>query len=159
MGAPKSVTKIKKDGIEYVSNVDFCEYTIKELTRGALRDVSKLIKKRFRENYYKVFKKHSGNAGRVTYGKVYSSENTIKPRLEIGLPHSAPGKTVKGFYGYFQETGTSKQPKLGILRQTVEENVANIVEIESQYLSYLKDEAEALKHIDEKEYTEETGDE
>lgn len=148
MSAPKSVVKIDKNGVKYTSNVDFCQYSIKELTRAALRDVGKFLKRRFREDYYKQFKKRTGNAGKVTYAKVYASENTIKPRLEIGLPHSGSGRSVKGFYGYFQEVGSSKTPKLGLLQNAVNSNVAQIVEIESQYLSALKDEAEALKLID-----------
>lgn len=159
MSAPKSVVKIDKDGIKYVSNVDFCQYSIKELTRAAFRDVAKLIKRRFREKYYSVFKKHTGKAGRVTYAKVWASESTIKPRLEIGLPHAGKGRKVEGFYGYFQELGSSKTPKMGLLRQTVEENISDIVKIESQYLSALKDEAEVLNLINEADYEEESGDE
>lgn len=153
MSAPKSVVKIDKDGVKYVSNVEFCNYTIMELTRAALRDVGKLIKRRFRENYYQHFTKRTGNAGKVTYGKVWASDNTWKPRLEIGLPHSKPGKSVKGFYGYFQEVGSSKQQKLGLLQKSVNDNIADIVAIESQYLTALRDEAEALAMIDsEKDY-------
>ena len=148
MSAPKSVVKIDKNGVKYTSNVNFCEYSIKELTRAALRDVGKLVKARFRESYYRQFKKRTGDAGRVTYAKVYASENTIKPRLEIGLPSTKSGRKVKGFYGYFQEVGSSKTPKLGLLQGAVNSNIAQIVEIESQYLSALKDEAEALKLID-----------
>ena len=46
MPMPKSVVKIKKDGIEFTSNVDRVQYTIEELTRAALRDAAKLIRKR-----------------------------------------------------------------------------------------------------------------
>ena len=53
MSAPKSVVKIDKNGVKYTSDVEFCEYSIKELTRAALRDVGKFIKRQFRENYYK----------------------------------------------------------------------------------------------------------
>lgn len=159
MSAPKSVVKIDKNGVKYTSNVDFCQYSIKELTRAALRDVGKFVKRRFRESYYQHFKKHTGDAGRVTYAKVYASENTIKPRLEIGLPHSYPGRKINGFYGYFQEVGSSKTPKLGLLQNAVNSNVAQIVEIESQYLSALKDEATALSLIDSEQDYEVTEDE
>lgn len=46
MPLPKSVVKIKKDGIEYTSSVDRVKYTLEELSRAALRDVAKLIRKR-----------------------------------------------------------------------------------------------------------------
>jgi hypothetical protein len=46
-------------------------------------------------------------------------------------------------------------PKLGFIRQTTEGNIKTIVEIESQYLSALEDEARALSMIEsEDDYTE-----
>ena len=49
MPLPKSVTKIKKDGVEFVSNVDRASYTIQELSRAALKDVAKLLRKRIKD--------------------------------------------------------------------------------------------------------------
>lgn len=159
MSVPRSVVKIKKDGVEYTSNVDRCEYFMFELCRAALRDVGKFVKKRFRESYYSHFKRHTGAAGRATKYKVYSNKNTIYPRIDIGLPHSSRGNSVPGFYGYFQEVGSSKQPRLGLLTNAVQDNVQQIVEIQSQYLSALEDEAKALALIDESEYESEAGEE
>lgn len=48
MSVPRSVTKVTKNGIEFTSNVDRVNYTMKELCRAALRDVGKLVCKRFR---------------------------------------------------------------------------------------------------------------
>ena len=158
MAAPKSVTKINKDGVYFESNVDWCEYSIKELCRAALKDVGKFIRREFKKNYYDVFKKHTGRAPKAVKYTVFSSEKTQYPRIDIGLPHSAPGKPVQGFYSFFQEVGTSKQPRLGILTNTVEKNVATIVRIESQYLTALQDEADALALIDEKEESSEEDD-
>lgn len=155
MSAPKSVTKINKDGVYFESNVDWCEYSIKELCRAALKDVGKFVRREFKKNYYSRFKKHTGKGPKAVKYTVYSSENTQYPRIDIGLPQSSPGRTVEGFYSFFQEVGTSKQPKLGILTNTVESNIATIVKIESQYLSALQDEADALALIDEKEATSE----
>ena len=141
MPTPKSVTKIKSDGVEYVSNVDACEYYIFELTRAALRDVAKFVKREFKEKFYQNFNKISGDAGRATSAKVWSSANTKSPRVEIGFK---TGK-VDGFYAYFQEFGTSTGiPALGLLQHAVEDNVDTIIEIESKYLSGLEGEAEAL---------------
>lgn len=151
MSAPKSVVKVKKDGVEYTSNVDACQYYLHELNRAALRDVGKFVKATFRKNYYAVFKRHSGDAGRAVSYVVMSSKSTTAPRVEIGLKH---GK-IDGFYAYFQEFGTSKTPRLGLLRHSVEDNIAQIVEIESKYLSGLEDEAKALAMINESEYTDE----
>lgn len=149
MSAPKSVTRINKNGVTYTSNVDACQYYIHELNRAALRDVAKFVKRVFRDKYYSVFKKHSGDGGRSTSYVVKASKSTTAPRVEIGL------KTGKqdGFYAYFQELGTSRQPRLGLLQSSVEENIAKIVEIESKYLSGLNDEAQALSMIDEEDFT------
>lgn len=152
MSTPKSVTKINKNGVTYTSEVDKAEYYIYELTRAALRDTGKFIKREFRTRFYGEFRRITGKAGKVTYGKVYSGKSTTAPRLEIGLPHSKAGKTVEGFYAYFQEVGTEKLAKKQFLQKSVEENVSKIREIQSQYLSGLnKDDTQIEAMIDEKE--------
>lgn len=151
MPAPKSVVKINKDGITYTSDVDKCEYYIFELSRAALRDVGKFVKKKFRENFYSHFKRRTGNAPKATQCKVYSNKNTKYPRLEMGLPMAKKGKEVPGFYSYFQEVGTSRTPKLGLFKKAVMDNISTIVEIESKYLSGLEDEAKALAMVDEED--------
>ncbi len=155
MSAPKSVIKVKKNGVEYTSNVDAAQYYIHELTRAALRDVGKFVKAEFRKSYYANFKRQSGDSPKAVKVKVISSASTTAPRVEIGLPHSHKGKPVKGFYSFFQEFGTSKTKRLGLLTNAVESNIAEIVKIESQYLSGLEDEAQALALIDESEYDDE----
>ena len=155
MGAPKSVTKIKtkngKSSVEFTDFTDQANYYLFELTRAALRDVGKYVKKEFQNNYYQHFKKHTGEGGKATNFKVLSSKSTQYPRVQIGLKS---GKT-DGFYAYFQEFGSSRTPRLGLLQKTVKNNVAQIVQIESQYLSGLSDEAERLNsQIDEGDYEE-----
>lgn len=145
MPAPKSVTKLKvKDGkvdITYESNLDAAQYYLFELNRAALRDVGKFVTKVFREAFYQHFKKRTGNAGKATKYKVWAGAKTTAPRVQIGLKTGQ----VDGFYAYFQEFGTSTGiPRLGLLTHAVEDNVAEIVKIESQYLSGLSDEAERL---------------
>lgn len=149
MSAPKSVTKINKNGVTYTSNVDACQYYIHELSRAALRDVGKFIRTKWRQIYYEHFTRHSGDGGKATNYNVIASKSTQFPRVQIGLK---TGK-VDGFYAYYQEFGSSKQPRLGLLTGLVEDNVATIVEIESKYLSALESEAEALALIDESEYS------
>ena len=153
MPTPKSQTQvIVKDGkteVTYESNLDATQYFIFELTRAALRDVGKYVVKTFKTAYYQHFHKWSGNAGRATKYKVISSKNTLYPRVQIGLkPPSG-----RGFYSYFQEFGTSDGiPRLGLLTHAVEDNVSEIIKIESQYLSGLSDEASKLESlIDEQE--------
>lgn len=145
MPAPKSVTKLKvKDGkvdITYESNLDAAQYYLFELNRAALRDVGKFVTKVFREAFYQHFKKRTGNAGKATKYKVWAGAKTTAPRVQIGLKTGQ----VDGFYAYFQEFGTSTGiPRLGLLTHAVEDNVAEIVKIESQYLSGLSDEAARL---------------
>lgn len=154
MSAPKSQTKtVAKNGkyeVTYESNFDAAEYYLFELTRAALRDVGKFLTKAFKTEYYNHFEKHTGKAGKATKYKVWSSRNTKYPKVEIGLKTGR----VEGFYAYFQEFGSSKQPKLGLLNKVANENVAEILKIESTYLSGLSDEASRLASLinDTEEY-------
>lgn len=154
MPTPKSQIKtLVKDGnvkVEYESNLDATEYYIFELTRAALRDVGKYVLKVWRTAYYQHFTKHSGSAGKAAMYKVFSSRNTKYPRVEIGLPYNDKGN--RGFYAFFSELGSRNVPKLGLLTHAVEDNVEEIIRIESQYLSAIdapESEIEAL--IDESE--------
>lgn len=91
--------------VEYTSNVEATEYYIYELTRAALRDVSKFIRKKWQELYDSHFVKRTGEGRKATNYTVISGQYTQYPRAQIGLKS---GK-VDGFYAYFQEFGTSKQ--------------------------------------------------
>lgn len=153
MAAPKSQVQISykkgKTEVTYESNLDASEYYLFELTRAALRDVGKFVCKKFLEAYYQHFEKHRGRGGRGTKYKVWSSKATQYPRVQIGLAN------MNGFYGMFQEFGTSdsRVPKLGLLTKAVQDNVAEIVKIESQYLSGLSGEAARLNaQIEENDY-------
>lgn len=153
MPTPKSQVKIRyKKGqteVLYESNLDASQYFIYELTRAALRDVGKFVVKVFKNNFYQHFEKHTGNAGKTTKYQVISGKSTTFPRVQIGLKPSS----MDGFYAYFQELGTSRQPKLGLLTHAVQDNVTEIVKIESQYLDGLNGEVAALESmVDENEY-------
>ena len=141
MGIPKSVVKFKKGKIEYISNVDRVNYTLNELTRAALRDVGKFICSKFRNGFYGLFSRRKGRVGKYTQYWVRKKECD----LQVGLKPFA-------FYGAFQEFGSSKTKKVGLLRKTVNENIDKIIEIESKYLSALESEAQALSMINEQEY-------
>lgn len=144
MSVPKSVTKVTKNGLEFTANVDACQYTLRELARAALRDVGKFVCRRFKDSYYSTFKKKTGNVGRFTqYWVRFKYEDF--PNMQVGLKPNA-------FYGGFQEVGTSKSPRFGLLQSAVEDNIAEIIRIESQYLSALSGEAEALALISEEDY-------
>lgn len=149
MSMPKSVTKVKKDGIEFVSSVDRIQYTIEELSRAALRDVAKLVRKRMVQKLKKL-------PGMKRSKRVYNStQYWVRKRetdLQIGFKHDT-------WYGVHQELGDRNQPARHILRGTVMENIDEIRNIEGQYLSAIEDENKALALIDEKEYIPEGDDE
>ena len=133
-------TKITKNGVEYIDGTDRCKYTIKELTRAALRDVGKFIAKKARA----ALPRRTGRARRYLQYWVRSKQDI--PDLRIGY------KTM-GFYGGFYETGTSKTPKLAPIYSAVADNIDEIRKIEGQYLSAIEDENKALGLISEGEYT------
>lgn len=137
MALPKSVVKIKKNGVEFTSNVDRVNYTIKELSRAALRDVGRFICNRTRKKIHK----QTGRLAKNTQYWVRKRESD----LQVGFK---PG----GWYGLYQELGTEKQPKIGALYNSVKENINTIRDIEAQYLSAIEDEQKAKQLIDEGEY-------
>lgn len=149
MSVPKSVVRFRKDGVEYVSSVDKASYTILELTRAALRDVGKYLA---RTANSKASKLPGLKKSRRVRGRSSTFLYNV-PWAKSGLPHLEVGVTHDTWYGVDQELGNSKQPKRQILRNAAHDNIAQIIEIESQYLSALKDEAKALRLISEKEYS------
>ena len=131
MSLPKAV-KITKNGVEFVSNVERLQYTLKELERAALRDVGKLVCKRTKQQ----IKRRTGRLAKNTQYWVRSKQKV--PDLQVGFK---PG----GFYGLYQEIGTSKSPKIGALSNAAEDNISDIIKIESQYLSGIgTEDAESL---------------
>lgn len=145
MSVPKSVVRFKKNGVEYVSNVDRAQYTITELTRAALRDVGKYVSRQCNAEAMRLpgLKKSRRVRGRTSAFQYWVRKQ--EGDLQVGIKHGT-------WYGEQQELGTRGQPKRGILRNTTQNNIATIVEIESKYLSALEDEAAALAQINENEY-------
>lgn len=137
MSLPKSV-KFTKNGIEYLSNCDRIQYTIKELTRAALRDTGKYVCKMTR----KKIRRKTGRLAKNTQYWVRSKQET--PDLQVGFK---PG----GFYGLYQEIGTVKYKKIAALSDSTESGVSEIQKIQQQYLSAVGTES-AESMIDEGEY-------
>ena len=148
MSVPKSVVRFSKYGVTYTSSVDRASYTIIELTRAALRDVGKYVARTANSKGMKLMglKKSRRVRGRT------STFRYNVPWAKSGLPHLEVGVTHNTWYGVEQELGTSNQPKRQILRNSVHDNIAQIIEIESKYLSALEDEAKALSLISDEEY-------
>ena len=149
MSVPKSVTKFSKDGVTFISNVDYCQYTLQELTRAALKDVGNFVCRRCNTNAYKLWKglRHNGKMANRIKGKGSAFQYWVRSKscdLQVGIKH-------KTWYGVNQELGTSRMPKKAILRTNVERNIKTIVEIESKYLPWIKDQVKTLEVIDEAE--------
>lgn len=145
MPLPKSVIKINKKGVQYVSNVDRSKYLITELTRAALRDVARFLKYKIREEFNKLqgMRKQSGRFKAAYQHWLRKREGD----LQIGIRHNT-------WYGVDQELGTKNQPKRDILRNAVFNNIDEIRRIEGQYLSAIEEENRALGLIDEEEEVE-----
>ena len=147
MPLPKSVTRINRNGVRFISNVDQASYTIKELSRAALRDVSKMIR-------YKVTAKirtlPGMRKGKRAKNVVGSWLRKREGDLQLGMGNTKKGTSGETWYGIKGELGTSNQPKRGFLKATVMENIGEIKKIESQYLSAISGE-DAQRLIDESE--------
>lgn len=154
MALPKSVTRVTKDGVEFTSSVDKVNYTMNELIRAALRDVGKYLVIEINKKAQKLpgMSKSKRVRGTRKAFQFWVRSKQPQPNLQVGVKHDT-------WYGAAQELGDSKMPRKAFMRETAEHNIATIVQIESQYLSYLEDEAKALAEIDEKEYTGEDVDE
>lgn len=141
MGIPKSVVKLSRNGVEYTSNVDAAKYTIQELTRAALRDVGRFVSRTCNSAAMRL---PGVKKSRRVRGKSSAFQYWVRKRetdLQVGIKHAT-------WYGTQQELGDRNQPKRGILRNSVYDNIATIVEIESKYLSALESEAAALRLIE-----------
>jgi HK97 gp10 family phage protein len=142
MPLPKSVVKINKKGLSYTSNVDRASYTIKELSRAALRDVARLIKYNIRQEFNKLqgMRKQTGRFKGAYQHWLRKKDGD----LQIGIKANT-------WYGVQQELGSKNQPKRDIIRTAVYNNLDKIREIESKYLSAIEDEIKALALINEEE--------
>lgn len=144
MSVPKSVIKIDKKGVQYISSVDRAQYTIRELTRAALRDVGKFLVRRINEKAQALpgMKRNPRVRGKNSTFQYWARKNECD--LQVGTKQET-------WYGYKQELGTSNMKRLGFIQSTANENIAEIIKIESQYLSALEDEAAALALIESEE--------
>lgn len=162
MSIPSSI-KITKNGVTYLSNVDRTKYTIKELSRAALRDVGKYIARECRATTRKrpYARGLRGRNNRNAFGYWVRK---VETDLQVG-------SKANTWYGALQELGdsgagarrgrgggivarfTARQPRLGILTNTTQANIDTIRRIEGQYLSAVENENRALGLISEGEYT------
>ena len=144
-----SPMKFKKDGVEFTSSVDRCNYTIRELTRAALRDVGRYVVRQCTRKARRL-----EGLGRTRYIQkrfqfwVRKQEGDLQVGIHNVMKNKNPGET---WYGMDQELGLNGQPKRAFLHDSVYENIRTIRDIEAQYLSAIEDEQRALALIDEEE--------
>ena len=144
-----SPMKFKKDGVEFTSSVDRCNYTIRELTRAALRDVGRYVVRQCTRRARRL-----EGLGDTRYSQkrvqfwVREQEGDLLVGIHNVMKNKNPGET---WYGMDQELGLNGQPKRAFLHDSVYENIRTIRDIEAQYLSAIEDEQQALALIDEEE--------
>jgi len=146
---PRSVTRVSKDGVNFVDNVDRANYTITELSRAALRDTAKLVRKRAVDEVRKL---PGMRRSRRPYRSTQYWVRRRETDLQVGFKHGT-------WYGVDQELGTEGQPARNILRNSVYDNVDEIRRIQGQYLSAIENENRAQGLIDEGEHVSPEGEE
>lgn len=145
MPLPQSVMKVKKNGIEYTSSVIRAKYTLRELTRAALRDIGKYVSFGCRNIVRTIANRSLRRSYRV---KIYQFWNR-KRETDLIVGIKGPEKGTKQWYGIDQELGLNNQPKRDILRNFVFSHIDQIIEIQSKYLKHIEDEMMAQRVIDE----------
>jgi hypothetical protein len=143
MPMPRSVVRVNKNGIKYTSNVDRAQYTLRELMRGALRDIGKLLRRRMIDKARKMPGMRRGK--RIT--NAFQYWNRAKELdLQVGIKHNT-------WYGVEQELGTHNQPKRSIVRDTAYENLSEIRIIAGKYIKEIESENIRAGLISEQEAT------
>lgn len=172
MANPPSSLKITKNGITYTSNIDRTKYTIKELSRAALRDVGRLIVSKVR----KRSRLRNHMSGVVMKSRFYGKDGAFswwvrrrETDMQIGIKHDT-------WYGVQQELDSGVRPPKSteprqrraetqrkkrrkkkqpighqILMTAVKESIDDIRRIEGHYLSAIEDENRALGLINDEE--------
>lgn len=143
MAMPRSVTRVRRNGVTFTSNVDRVQYTLTELARAALRDTAKLLRNRMLDKARNLQGMKRSKRVKNAYQYWIRRRETD---LLIGVKHGT-------WYGENQELGTKGMPKKGIIRDTVYENIDQIRIIQGKYLSAIENENLARGLIDESEIT------
>lgn len=141
MPLPPSVTRVRRNGVEFISDVDRAKYTLTELTRAALRDCGRFLIFKMRDKVRKIANNSLKRSRRVKNAFQFWNRRQ-ETDLIVGIRHDT-------WYGVEQELGTNGQPKRDILRQTVIENIDELERIQARYLQHIEDDIAARQFIDE----------
>lgn len=150
MPRPKSVTKINKNGVTYISDVDRAVYTLEELTRAALKDVGRFLLYTGKRSAPK--KRGDYKKNMATWVRKNRITGIIELQFGIYDPRIARKKNKPPiYYAHIIEFGSRFVRGLKILTNTVMNNLSKIREIESKYLSYIEDDLKAQSLIKEED--------
>ncbi|WP_156118501.1 HK97-gp10 family putative phage morphogenesis protein [Paenibacillus sp. FSL P4-0081] len=128
-----------RNGVEFISNIDRTQYTMKRLQAAALTEIGSYIRKKMiaKAKLQRNMKRSKRIAASFQYWR-RKREND----LQIGIKHNT-------WYGVNQELGTRNHPKKAILMNTVFENVDDIRRIAGIYIAAIEDENKAAGLINE----------
>jgi HK97 gp10 family phage protein len=150
MPMPKSVTKIDKNGVKFISDVDRAQYTLTELSRAALKDIAKLTRKIAKDNV--PFLSGTLKSNIATWVKKDKATGQLELQLGVYDAKLAKKRGKKpAIHAHFLEFGTKKMAKQPFLTPAVLDNIDEIRRIEGKYLSAIENENEAMMIIDESE--------
>lgn len=129
---PRAV-RTTRNGVEFISNVDRTQFTMKRLQSAALSNVASLLRKKILEKakLRPNMKRSKRNAQAFQYWN-----RKREGDLQIGIKHNT-------WYGVQQELGTRNQPKKAILMNTVIENMDDIRRIMGIYIASIEDQNKA----------------
>jgi hypothetical protein len=143
MPMPRSVTRINRNGVTFISSVDRVRYTTKMLTTAALYDIAKLLIRRMRLKGSRIGGRKLKGTKRLKSAFQYW---LLKIENELLI-----GTKANTWYGEQQELGTLNQPKREIIRGTVMENIDIIEQIQAHYLEHIQNDREARIAIERAE--------
>lgn len=132
--AVPSVTRFTRNGVTFEGKVDQANYYIEELTRAAMKDVGRLVTRACAKQVRGInaFTRRARYAPKRYQYWVRKKECD----LQVGVENTKFGANT-AWWADQSELGSNGQPKRGILRSAVYDNIDQIIKIESQYLSAL----------------------
>ncbi|MBP1992546.1 hypothetical protein [Paenibacillus eucommiae] len=132
MAMPRTV-RVRRNGVEFISNIDRTQYTLKQLQMAGLREVGKMIRKRvMQQAKLQVGMKRSKRIMRSFQYWARKRETD----LIVGIKHNT-------WYGFEQELGTHGQRKKAILMNAVFSNIDDIRRIMGIYIESIENENRA----------------
>lgn len=128
MAMPRTV-RVTRNGVEWISNIDRTQYTLKQLEMAGLREVGKIIRKLVLQQA----KKQVGmkRSKRIMRSFQYWARKRERD-LVVGIKHNT-------WYGAEQELGTRGQRKKAILMDAVLNNVDDIRRVMGIYIASVED--------------------